>query len=775
MKLSGFRVQHFRSIINSGWNMVSEDNVTALIGQNESGKTSVLEALFSFYTGKITDDILRSDLSWPIVECSFINDLNLINKLAEEKNIPGSLLEILKKSREVTLSRKWVRLDISQLELGGKNISSFYDAYYSSRREKEENLQELLSRIINQHQKLSKEQEKYKTELNDLQVKLPGIKKQVQSIEKSLSKTKKEADRDLLDQELVNLKLAEEQGEISLARLKNRCQELETALQDIYEKYKYSKRAQEAGERLSEASSAIEKSYDELKKIENFLFISKNEKERRAAELKLDESKQRHIQALQNYEKTQEVVAYHKEIAWEFLNGKSSSEAEAAAIKTIESEKDMPSQAELGEWFFQHVPEFVLFEDFSSLLPNRIDLDELMEENENAEGIKAARNFLTIAGINKAFFQETNNRILKQKIEKLNNEITVNFQDYWRQNIGWKNKIKLNFELAHYDISHPEKMGKPYIEFWIKDEKERLYPKQRSRGVRWFLSFYLELKATAVTNNREKVLLIDEPGVSLHARAQEDVLKVFEDIRDRLMMIYSTHSPHLIDINKLYRILAVQRSNENDETSETLVLSPHALNQASSDTLSPIYTLMGTRVTDNQIIQNKYNVLLEDISCYHLLNAFWYLTGMNNEVNFIPAAGPRNIQNMANLLLGWKIGFITLLNDNELSKEVRSNLEKTIFAGRPDDAAHKILMAGENKSVIDLFSTLDFKNHIIHKRVGITETNSEYIAENEISLPVLAMEFFNRVKEGKIKFSDFDKETRENISKLVKNIAAVLT
>ena len=36
----------------------------------------------------------------------------------------------------------------------------------------------------------------------------------------------------------------------------------------------------------------------------------------------------------------------------------------------------------------------------------------------------------------------------------------------------------------------------------------------------------MELKAAANLSDKNMVLLIDEPGVSLHARAQEDVLRV---------------------------------------------------------------------------------------------------------------------------------------------------------------------------------------------------------------------------------------------------------
>ena len=69
MKLNAFRIRNFRSIVDTGWQSISPDNITCLIGQNESGKTSILEGLKVFYTGTISEDVLRSDLSLPEVSC----------------------------------------------------------------------------------------------------------------------------------------------------------------------------------------------------------------------------------------------------------------------------------------------------------------------------------------------------------------------------------------------------------------------------------------------------------------------------------------------------------------------------------------------------------------------------------------------------------------------------------------------------------------------------------------------------------------------------------
>jgi hypothetical protein len=55
----------------------------------------------------------------------------------------------------------------------------------------------------------------------------------------------------------------------------------------------------------------------------------------------------------------------------------------------------------------------------------------------------------------------------------------------------------------------------------------------------WFLSFYLRLAA----HKTRRVLLIDEPGNYLHARAQRDVLHLFESrIALRSKFIHHGHT-----------------------------------------------------------------------------------------------------------------------------------------------------------------------------------------------------------------------------------------
>jgi ABC-type ATPase involved in cell division len=453
-------------------------------------------------------------------------------------------------------------------------------------------------------------------------------------------------------------------------------------------------------------------------------------------------------------------------LSYYIMEGNSEAEADRKVNDVIQSYKSQYNSEILGKKYFEDCPVFELFEDFSSLLPNRIDMEDIISGNVLVEGYKAARNFLSIAQLDYSFFQQPSTRILKQKIENLNHILTCNFQDFWQQSIGRNNKIHIQFELDHYSASYGDKAGKAYLEFWIKDEGERLYPKQRSRGVRWFLSFYMELKASA-NINKQMVLLVDEPGVSLHARAQEDVLKVFEDIRDKIQIIYTTHSPHLVEINKIHRVLAVQRDDLDSLRSTTKILDPLRLSAASSDTLTPLQSILGNPVAGEGFSSKKFNLIVNDTGSFYLLSSIIYLMGFKGRITVVPSTTVSSIPLMCNIMMGWGMEFAVLLFDNEEENRIGEMLKETVFKTERGGSSLIVRMPGSFSNSEDLLSTLDFKNHLLKTREGITDSNSKYIKEKEIPRNFLFSRFLTEIKAGKIKITDFDEESFENFRQLI--------
>lgn len=775
MKLTAFRIKNFRSIKDTKWHDLAFDNITCLIGQNESGKTSVLEGLKAFHDGQLIEDMLRSDLTMPEVTCRFNFDISEFADNIDLNRLHPDIRKKLKSTDRISISRKW-EPDLSSYLSTGEELNELFLAENEKRRTRESKIENLLQKTDDDIKKsriaVQKAEKAFLASHEALEAqheKVNGIKRDARSLFSRNRESFSEKESARIQEEIKVLEKEKESKKAELEEKRGKLEELE-------QKEILLERISKVKEEIQAGKKELAEDRERMLHLSNIVGLYPTEKELRTAENtreqyrleielakdELQKSRMQHNILMIAAEKVYEGVQFD------------------AAVKQAESEvsnqENFMGPEDLGEALFRYVPDFEMFEDFSSLLPNRIDLEDIVTGNTSAEGYKAAINFLTITGLDYSFFQQPSSRILKQKIENLNGEFTLNFQEFWRQNVGKNNKIKINFELAHYDHTYGKSSGKPFIEFWIKDEAERLYPKQRSRGVRWFLSFFMELKATAMDKTRhQKILLIDEPGVSLHARAQEDVLKVFDDIREHMQIIYSTHSPHLIDVNKLYRVIAVQRAVEDDMKSETVVLDARSLKTATADTLSPVYAMMGARLNQQDIVKLFNNVVVRDLATFYFLKAILLLTGYNKkECYFLPASGTASMPMMINILIGWGLDYIALNFSNDEEKFMHNKLRKELFDNNVGLASKQLIFMRDFPDVEDLFSTIDFKKYIVHVREGITIHNSEYLKDNTQSRAVIASNFLQSVQRGEVSLNDLDDETRDNLGLLTDKLTELL-
>jgi predicted ATPase len=182
-------------------------------------------------------------------------------------------------------------------------------------------------------------------------------------------------------------------------------------------------------------------------------------------------------------------------------------------------------------------------------------------------------------------------RDLKNRLEGAGNHLTRQIVRYWSQN----KHLQLRFDVRQARRDDPEGMREG-TNLWseVYDAKHMVTTElgSRSRGFVWFFSF-LSWYGDVQREKQNVVILLDEPGLSLHPRAQEDLLRYFEsEVKGHHQLVYSTHSPFMVDSKRFDRVRIVQDLGiESDEPLEaeaggTRVLSDLA--QASTDSLSPL-------------------------------------------------------------------------------------------------------------------------------------------------------------------------------------------
>ena len=140
----------------------------------------------------------------------------------------------------------------------------------------------------------------------------------------------------------------------------------------------------------------------------------------------------------------------------------------------------------------------------------------------------------------------------------------------------------------------------------------------RSRGFVWFFSFlawYQKLRK----ENKNLILLLDEPGLSLHAKAQGDLLHYFEkELKPHHQLVYTTHSPFMVDPAHFDRVrivqdLGIEPDSENlpQEQLGTKVLSD--VLEATPDSLFPLQGALGYEIHQTLFI-GPNNLIVEGVS-----------------------------------------------------------------------------------------------------------------------------------------------------------------
>lgn len=87
-----------------------------------------------------------------------------------------------------------------------------------------------------------------------------------------------------------------------------------------------------------------------------------------------------------------------------------------------------------------------------------------------------------------------------------------------------------------------------YIQITVKEGRQSYYIRERSLGFRWFFGFVLFTHYRTYRDKERKnaLFLLDEPASNLHPAAQTKLLDAFASLPNNQVVIYSTHSHHMI-------------------------------------------------------------------------------------------------------------------------------------------------------------------------------------------------------------------------------------
>lgn len=320
------------------------------------------------------------------------------------------------------------------------------------------------------------------------------------------------------------------------------------------------------------------------------------------------------------------------------------------------------------KWIIERLPNFMYLEDYPEIEGHQ-DIAKFLKRKGEGQQTAADINFeklCKVAGLSPEKLQEllqSNDQETRgQLANRAGAVVTTAIRKRWKDR---ELKVRFNLDAQHFDtlISDPNS---------VYDVEVNL--DERSRGFQWFFAFYIVFAADTEDGDADgAILLLDEPGLYLHARSQGDLLRHLEDDFTN-QIVYTTHSPFMVPTHQLDWVRTV---NIAEEEGTTVSNDPNG----DARTLFPLQAALGYDLAQSLFI-GPNNLVVEGVTDFWILSAVSaYLNdqgkvGLDERLTVTPAGGAQKVHYMVALLTSEQLKVLVLFDEEKDAKATRDDLVK---------------------------------------------------------------------------------------------------
>lgn len=364
-----------------------------------------------------------------------------------------------------------------------------------------------------------------------------------------------------------------------------------------------------------------------------------------------------------------------------------------------------------------HLPKFLYFDEYYQL-EGRANVPALKERKTTGNLRPSDLPLLGLIDLARldldAILGMTRTEELKNKLQNASNHLSKKILQYWSQN----KHLKMAFDVREGLPNDPEDMAEGF-NIWgeVHDKRHEVSTGlgTRSRGFVWFFSF-LAWYSSEKKNDRPLVLLLDEPGLSLHGRAQGDLLEYFENeinSNPKHQLIYTTHSPFMVDPEHFENVrIAQDKGIDADEalTPEqdgTKVFTDVLL--AGEDSLFPLQGALGYEIHQTLFVGPNCLIVegVSDLLYLQTLSGILEGTGrsgLDKRWTITPVGGADKVPTFVALLGSQKkLKLATLIDLQQKDKQSIENLYKRKLLKKSNVLTFADFTAKPESDIEDMF------------------------------------------------------------------------
>ena len=204
-----------------------------------------------------------------------------------------------------------------------------------------------------------------------------------------------------------------------------------------------------------------------------------------------------------------------------------------------------------------------------------------------------------------------------------------------------------------------------YLKVVVEDELGvEVELNQRSEGFQWLVSFLVVFFSEAADEHKNAILLLDEPGMSLHGLKQVEFRETLTRLSESNQTIFTTHSPFLVGSNELDLVRVVEMMTRRQGT-----LVHTTVAAVDSAALLPLQEALGYDLAQSLFFQQK-NLVLEGLTDYWYIEAISELLSfdkklsLDSKIAMIPANCAGKVVYYATMLHAQNLKVVALLDSD---------------------------------------------------------------------------------------------------------------
>lgn len=375
---------------------------------------------------------------------------------------------------------------------------------------------------------------------------------------------------------------------------------------------------------------------------------------------------------------------------------------------------------DVGAVLVDRLPEFQYIGE-GAVMAGRVVVEDLLERRDAGEIDAADQVFLSllsVAGLDLADLGETDDwRQRTTELETASAAVSDEAMDYWSQS----GDVQIRIQGTTVDDSDDERH---VVEVRVenRDHNVTVEFEQRSRGFRHFFSTFCQLSDLR-TQDTDLVVMLDEPGLNLHARAKQEFLEFLKtEVAVDSPVIYTTHSPFMIDKANLDRVRMVRADPVGDRNVFTDV------SEADAYTQFPLRNAFELDLMDTLLVRPQVLLVEEKADHVYLYVLSKLLRdagedGLDDRWTVIPVENPDNVGQFVALFGEDQLDVAALLNESPAAGR-RSRAEADPLADIPVTVVRELTDSAGEPTIEDVLSTafyVEVVNQAYATAVGSTD------------------------------------------------------